>query len=142
MTNLAEKRIKFSIRVMIVNSKDQVLLGLKKKGFNANTWIFPGGQMDFGETIAECGKREVWEETTLDVQIAGLIDVVTETKGEKHVTFINVLAKGEGIPVVTEPHEVIDWNWFNQHELPCNTTSSVQNAILKIKQGQPVIPVD
>jgi len=138
---IEQQQIKFSIRVMVVNDEGKVLLGLKKKGFNANSWIFPGGQMDFGETVAQCGRREVWEETALQVTIEGMIDVVSETQGEKHVVFINLLASGKGQPVVTEPKEMIEWNWFYQNELPDNTTFSVRKAIGKIKDGQPVIPL-
>ncbi|MEW6695912.1 MAG: NUDIX domain-containing protein [Bacillota bacterium] len=141
MQQTTEQQIKFSIRVMIINKEGKVLLGLKKKGFHCNNWIFPGGQMDFGETVPQCGEREVWEETALEVKIKGLIDIVSETQGVKHVVFINLLADGEGQPVVTEPKEIIEWHWFQLNEIPANATASVQNAIKKIKCGQPIIPI-
>lgn len=132
---------KFSIRVMIVNDKGQVLLGLKKKGFHARYWIFPGGQIEFGETVEECGIREVWEESTLNVKVKGLLDVASEIQNEKHVVFLHLLASGEGFPVVTEPEEVVEWRWFDTGTLPDKTTLSVLKAIHKYKQGQVVIPV-
>lgn len=142
MTSLSEQIIKFSIRVMIVNNEGLVLLGLKKKGFNAQRWIFPGGQMDFGETVAQCGIREVWEETDLKVKIKGLINVVTETQGEKHVVFLTLLAQGEGHPVVTEPEEVIEWKWNNIDQLPENITASARNSIGKYREGHGIIQVN
>lgn len=141
MTKGFEQQIKFSVRVMVVNGQGKVLLGLKKKGFNANKWIFPGGRVDFGETVDQCGKREVLEETTLSVDIQGIIDIASETQGQKHCIFINLLANGEGQPVVTEPHEVIKWQWFNSQELPEHATCSVRNAIGKIKDGRKVLPL-
>ena len=36
-------------------------------------WIFPGGGVDFGETISEAAKREVEEEIGLDVEIKELL---------------------------------------------------------------------
>lgn len=141
MSNEFDQQIKFSVRVMVVNGQGKVLLGLKKKGFNANKWIFPGGRVDFGETVDQCGKREVLEETSLLVNIEGLIDIASETQGQKHCIFINLLATGDGQPVVTEPHEVIKWQWFTSQELPGDVTCSVRNAIGKIKSGQRTLPL-
>lgn len=141
MQNAPGQNIKFSIRVMIRNSLGQVLLGLKRKGYHANHWIFPGGQLDYGETVAQCGLREVWEETALRVQVQGLIDIVSETTANKHVVFINLLARGEGQPVLTEPHEMIEWKWVDINQLPANTTLSVRSAIQKYQSEQLVIPL-
>lgn len=132
---VVEQQIKFSVRVMVVNHQGQVLLGRKKKGFHANRWIFPGGQVDFGETVEQCGVREVLEETTLVVQVQGLIGIAAETQGNKHCIFINLLASGEGDPVVTEPHEIIHWQWFSPGEMPPEATSSVRNAVSKMSEG-------
>ena len=59
--NLTEKDINEKIyrsRGVIINSKNEVLLGYCKK-----TYQFPGGYLEEGETIEECLKREVQEET-------------------------------------------------------------------------------
>lgn len=137
----SEQRTKFSIRAMIINGQGQVLLGLKNRGFHQNSWIFPGGQMDFGETIAQCAVREVWEESGLNVKVEGLIDVVSETNVDKHVVFINLLAHGEGYPEVKEPQEIIEWKWYPADQLPENTTISARNAVSKFLKGQKLIPV-
>ncbi|WP_077713922.1 nucleotide triphosphate diphosphatase NUDT15 [Desulforamulus ferrireducens] len=141
MPNEPVQNIKFSIRVMIENKLGQVLLGLKRKGYHANHWIFPGGQLDYGETVAQCGTREVWEETNLRVKVEGLIDIVSETTANKHVVFINLLAKGEGQPVITEPHEIVEWRWIDINQLPDNTSLSVRSVIHKYQRGQLVIPL-
>ncbi|SHK00389.1 NUDIX domain-containing protein [Desulforamulus aeronauticus] len=141
MQNALAQNIKFSIRVMIENNLGQVLLGLKRKGYHANHWIFPGGQLDYGESVSQCGCREVWEETALKVEVVGLLGIVAETTANKHVVFINLLARGEGNPVLTEPHEMIEWKWVDINQLPANITVSVQSAIDKYQSGQPVISV-
>ena len=62
---------KIGIGVMIENDEGDVILGLRKGSHGEGEWCFPGGHLDFGETIFEAAKREVKEETGLDVEILG-----------------------------------------------------------------------
>ena len=44
-----------------------------------DTWLLPGGRLEAGETPAEGARREVREETGVDVEIAGLGAVAEQT---------------------------------------------------------------
>lgn len=52
-------------KALIVNSKNEVLLGYCEK-----TYQFPGGHLEEGETLLDCLKREVKEETGIELNIA------------------------------------------------------------------------
>lgn len=52
------------VKMLLVNSKDEILLG-----FCYNTYQFPGGHLEKGETLIECVIREVKEETGIELKL-------------------------------------------------------------------------
>jgi 8-oxo-dGTP diphosphatase len=54
----------------------EVLLIRRGKAPLAGQWSIPGGRMEFGETLHAAALRELKEETGVEAQILGLIDVV------------------------------------------------------------------
>lgn len=52
-----------------------VLLGRRAIEPGLGLWSFPSGYVDRGEVPEEAARREVWEETKLDVRISGLVGV-------------------------------------------------------------------
>jgi 8-oxo-dGTP pyrophosphatase MutT (NUDIX family) len=55
--------------------KDHHILLLKQLIYSSSkiVWLFPGGGREPGETEEECVKREIKEETHLDVQVVSLL---------------------------------------------------------------------
>jgi len=41
-------------------------------------WALPGGGQDIGESVAQAAKREVYEETGIDVEITGLSGIYSD----------------------------------------------------------------
>lgn len=65
--NLTEKEIDEVIirtKALIINSKNEILLG-----YCHQTYQFPGGHLEEGETLLECLKREVEEETGMIINL-------------------------------------------------------------------------
>ena len=114
---------KVGVGVLIQNEKGEVLLGERMGSHAEGEWCFPGGHLEFGETIFDTAKREVEEETGLDVDEFELISVSDELKyiktDNKHYLNIGVLAKYKGgDPIIMEPNKCKGWRWYSLDNLP------------------------
>lgn len=91
---------------VVVLRGDRVLLVQRGKEPRRGQWSLPGGAQKVGETVAEAARREVREETGLDVEILGLVDVVDSVihdvagKVHYHYTLIDLAARAP----TGEPH--------------------------------------
>ncbi len=86
-------------------------------------WAIPGGKLDLGETVAQCGVREVKEETGVAIEITGLVGIFSDpnhliayTKGGtvKEVRQpVNVClhARPVGGELTPAPDEVLEARW-------------------------------
>ena len=60
-----EKRPYIGVAVIVVR-EGRVLLGKRKNAHGAGTWQFPGGHLEYGESIEDCARRELFEENRHD----------------------------------------------------------------------------
>ena len=49
--------------------EDKILIARRKYGSLAGYWEFPGGKVEGNETDAECLKREIMEEFTVNIKV-------------------------------------------------------------------------
>jgi len=61
----------------LIEKDGKILMVKAKRGFTEGFWNLPGGFIEFGENLEEAIKREVKEETGLDVKKMGLFNVYT-----------------------------------------------------------------
>lgn len=61
---------------IVVWRDDAVLLVRRASPPRKGQWSIPGGMQELGETARQAGIREVAEETGLEIEIDGLVDVV------------------------------------------------------------------
>ncbi len=123
----------FGVGVGVMILKDnKILLGLRHYDKNKadselhgeNTWMMPGGKVDFGEKLADTAVREIKEETSLkikkeDLKLFSVSDDIIPD--DAHFVTIGFLCeKFEGEPKVMEPDEIIKWQWFPFDSMPEN----------------------
>lgn len=119
-----ENVIKVGIGVIIKNG-NKILLGhrcnnYKDTGgiYEPDTWTIPGGKQEYDETMFEGAKREVKEETNLDVSELSF-GATDDIQPNKHYVTIQVLAeKFEGELKNLEPTKHSEWKWFDIDNLP------------------------
>jgi 8-oxo-dGTP diphosphatase len=138
MNNLDKKYPRIGVGVMIMNKKREVLLGLRKGSHGSGEWSFPGGHLEFGETIFETAKREVKEETGLNIEKFKLISVADEMRyiktDNKH--YVNIGVEGiyqGGIPEIKEPDKCEEWRWFKLEKLPAKLFEGTELTINNFK---------
>lgn len=84
------------IGVLIYDEEGKIFLAKSNKW--KNKWVVPAGHLEWGETMHECAKREIKEETNIDIEKLELISVSEnifphEYKEAKHMVFIDFSAK-------------------------------------------------
>ncbi len=122
-----------AVGVAAIVIKDQkVLLGKRKDAHGSGTWAFPGGHLEFNESIESCAKREVLEETGLSVKNARFATLTNDFfhQNDKHYVTLFVICNHEhGAPEIKEPDKCEAWDWFFWNEFPNPKFLSLQNLL-------------
>lgn len=92
-------------------------------------WEFPGGSVEFGETLAEALQREMDEEYGIKVSVGELVDVVDHILPQEHQhwvspTFLCQIISGE--PYIREPEKCTEIGWFDVDQMPNELTQITQ----------------
>jgi len=87
------------VGAVIWNDRGEIVLIRRGQEPRLGEWSIPGGRLEWGESVREAIIREVREETGLEIEIAGLIDVVDSvTRNEageivRHYVLIDFLVR-------------------------------------------------
>jgi 8-oxo-dGTP diphosphatase len=113
---------------VILDHQGRVLL-LKHRFWKDQRWGLPGGHAHRGESIEETLRRELREETGLDVRPVKLLRV-----SARHLrTEFLLLAECDGEPAV-KSHEIMDARFFSRSELPEDLLDTHREAIMNCEE--------
>jgi mutator protein MutT len=77
---------------IVFNDKRQVLMIQRNQPPAMGLWSVPGGKLEAGESLADTCKREIKEETGLDVAVKNIVAVVERRIEGFHYVVIDFLA--------------------------------------------------
>lgn len=114
---MSQNRIVLVASVSIF-SDDKVLIIRENKPVSVNKWNFPGGRMEYGEDILYSARREVKEETGLDVNLIGTTGVynfISSTNNQ--VILFHFIGEVTGGSLNLEEEEITDSKWIKINDL-------------------------
>lgn len=104
-----------TLGVNVAIFRDGQILLTQRQDFHV--WCMPGGHLDPGESFPQAARREVQEETGIDVRVSRLVGMYSRPRwGEYHIAVFVADVVGGGR--ATQRGEVIDMRFFSPDELP------------------------
>lgn len=120
---------------LIQNPKGEFLLtksvrSEKKSADYEKMWSMVGGTVDFGEHLEDALRREIKEETGLEVEIDRFLGYNEYLKEGKHWVAFNYLAKtSSNIFINFEPEKQSDLQWFEPGQIPREISEYTQQSL-------------
>lgn len=109
----------------------KILVGKRKGEHAGGTWCAPGGHLERGESWEECARREVREETGLEIGNVRFGNVTNDIypDGRHYVTIQMVADWIFGEPQILEPEKMETWEWRAWGDFPQPRMLSFENFI-------------
>lgn len=115
-----DKRPLVGVAAIIIKD-GKVLLGKRKNAHGSGTWQFPGGHLEFNETIENCAQREVLEETGIkikNIRLGPYTNDIFEQEQKHYITLFVMAEYDSGELALKEPQKCEKWGWFEWTRLP------------------------
>ena len=80
-------------------------------------WTFPGGYVDWGESVADAARREMREEVGLDLEPGGLLGIYSYSDAPVVIVVYHVTVP-DGLEAEADPHEVSETAYFSCEAIP------------------------
>ncbi len=110
--------MKITLTLCIPIKNNEVLLGMKKRGFGAGRWNGFGGKIEKGETIEQGAKRELYEEVGIkngQLSQVGILGFSFQSNKEILRVHVFKLLYFSDDPIETEEMRP---QWFSFDEIP------------------------
>ncbi len=113
------ERPKVGVGVLIWKD-GKILLGRRLADPGKGEFAWPGGHLEYMESIEDCARREVREETGMEISNIRFVRLVN-MKHYDPVHYVDIGLQADwvsGIPQVLEPEKTEVWKWYSPEELP------------------------
>jgi 8-oxo-dGTP diphosphatase len=125
---------------VLVMRRGRVLLGRRRGSHGEGYYAAPGGHIEFGESFEQAARREVSEETGLEITELRLLSVgnyvFKRDDGERHYIDVDFVCEaGAGEPQLTEPEKCDGWEWYDLDDLPQPLFIVTQRMIESLRCG-------
>jgi len=126
------------VGVLVLNQESKIFLMVSPKW--QGKYGLPGGHIEYGETMEETAKREVKEETGLDIFDIQLLMVQEcifskEFYKKKHFIFLDYIAKTKDTNIILDGREGTEHVWATIDEaLKLRLNPYTRNTILEYKR--------
>jgi 8-oxo-dGTP diphosphatase len=122
------------VAVVLRNQNNEILLGYRKSNLGFQTWGLPGGKLDLGEDTKVAAKRELKEETSVDVEISDLmlygITSAIFNESLHYITIMYEVKNWSGTVNIEEPNKCGGWVWFDTNHLPEELFLPLKNFVI------------
>lgn len=145
-SKVGQRRIFIAFASIILQDEAGAVL-LQRRGDNLH-WELPGGSLERGESIQDCARRELFEETGMSAGNLHLVGLYSDPKYDHifpngdQVQQFNVCfsAEVEGGKPCRDGKESLDLKFFTPEAIPYNSMSNFYMDMLHhgLKRGEPV----
>ncbi len=131
------QRPKVGLGIMVIKD-GKVLMGKRKSAHGTGEWAWPGGHLEHMESFEKCARREVMEETGMEITHIRFNRLMNlKMYAPKHYVDIGLVADWKrGEPELREPHKCEEWRWFDLDNLPAPRFGACDTAIKAYKTGR------
>lgn len=132
MDNGQKQYPKVGVGVIVIKN-GKVLIGKRQEENQKGTWSFPGGAIDFFESLEDCARREVQEETGIKIGNIRPIYAVDDFRKEDKKHWVCVYLRADYVSGEPQPvdGEFELWQWVSWNEIPLPRFTALE-TLLKI----------
>jgi ADP-ribose pyrophosphatase YjhB (NUDIX family) len=133
-----------TVTVLVVRDRHVLLCLRSPSMLYGGKWCMPGGFMEWGEDFITAGRREVFEETGLEVEVKSIINIASNqhTPDASTVSIILLADSHDGEPQPMDETDAVRWHPFDE-PLPEMAFRHQELLIQRyITSGIPGAPVD
>lgn len=133
---MSDERPKVGIGVMIFK-EGKVLMGRRKGPRGAGFYAWPGGHLEFGESMVDCAVREAKEEADIEIANVRFLRLMNLQYEGRHYADIALLADWKsGEPKLMEPDRCEGWEWYHPGRLPEPLWLTIPSYLDALKTGR------